>query len=333
SKYMTAEEIESILKMQHAATHGNDPYVDDYYHQARLAKKSSETRSKYRFCPSHPREQSSRSRNSVESQPHLHVDALGRVCFSSVRRPRPLLEVDPPPSACGDGSAEQKISEKPLEQEPMLAARVTIEDGLCLVLDVDDIDRLLQFTQPQDGGTQLRRKRHILWKLLLPGSELARIVCMAIFRHLRFLFGGLPSDPEAAETINYLARTVSLCVSGMDLNALSACLAAVVCSSEQPPLRPASFDAFFGLLTKYCVSKYESIVQSLIIQNPQNAEVVGSEAARARSMPVTGFNSHGGNSGQANPESVRGKTLRLLTIVVFPPPHLAPLKSPLGSKK
>ncbi|KAL0289329.1 UNVERIFIED_CONTAM: protein PAT1 [Sesamum angustifolium] len=106
--------------------------------------------------------------------------------------------------------------------------------------------------------------------------------------------------------------------------------AAVVCSSEQPPLRPvgspagdgasvilksvlerathllrdpqstsnfsipnpalwqASFDAFFGLLTKYCVSKYESIVQSLIIQNHKNAEVVGSEAARAvsREMPV-----------------------------------------------
>ncbi|KAI3465579.1 hypothetical protein Pfo_022242 [Paulownia fortunei] len=425
SKHMTAEEIESILKMQHAATHGNDPYVDDYYHQARLAKKSAETRSKYRFCPSHPREQSSRSRNSAESQPHLHVDALGRVCFSSIRRPRPLLEVDPPPSACGDGSAEQKLSEKPLEQEPMLAARVTIEDGLCLLLDVDDIDRILQFTQPQDGGGQVRRKRHILLEglaaslqlvdplgksgnsvglspkddivflrivsvskgrklisrflqLLLPGSELARIVCMAIFRHLRFLFGGLPSDPEAADSINDLAKTVSVCVSGMDLNALSACLAAVVCSSEQPPLRPlgspagdgasvilksvleratyllrdppstsnfsipnpalwqASFDAFFGLLTKYCVSKYDSIVQSLITQNPQNKEVVGSEAARAvsrempvellrasiphtdesqkklllnfaqRSMPVTGFNTHGGSSGQVNPESVRG---------------------------
>ncbi|GFQ00117.1 hypothetical protein PHJA_002155700 [Phtheirospermum japonicum] len=25
-----------------------------------------------------------------------------------------------------------------------------------------------------------------------------------------------------------------------------------------------------------------------------------------RSMPVTGFNNHGGNSGQINPESVRG---------------------------
>ncbi|GER48250.1 protein PAT1-1-like protein, partial [Striga asiatica] len=399
--------------------HANDPYVDDYYHQARLAKKSAETRSKFRFCPSHSREQSgSRSRNNSEPQPHLRVDAHGRVCFSSVRRPGPLLNTDPPPSACGD--SEQKPSGKSLEQEPMLAARVTIEDGFCLLLDVDDIDRILQSSQHQEGGgVQSRRKRHILLEglaaslqlvdplgkggnsvglspkddivflrivsvakgrklisrflqLLLPGSELARIVCMAIFRHLRFLFGGLPDDSEAADTLNALAKTVAVCVGGMDLNALSACLAAVVCSSEQPPLRPfgsvsgdgasvilksvleratqllndrqstvnsftvanpalwqASFDAFFGLLTKYCASKYDSIMQSLITQNPQNAEIVAVENARAasrempvellrasvphtdesqkkllinfarRSMSVTGLNGHGGNSGQA----------------------------------
>ncbi|XP_073124182.1 protein PAT1 homolog 1-like [Henckelia pumila] len=422
SKHMTAEEIESILKIQHAATHGNDPYVDDYYHQARLAKQSAESRSKYRFCPSHPREQSSRSRNSAESQPYFHVDALGKICFSSIRRPQPLLEIDPPPSACGDGNAEHKSSQKSLEQEPMLAARVTIEDGFRLLLDVDDIDRLLQFTQPQDGGSHLRRKRHVLLEglaaslqlvdplgkssnpiglspkddilflrlvsvskgrklisrflhLLLTGSELARIVCMAIFRHLRFLFGGLPSDPEAADTINGLAKAVALCVSSMDLNSLSACLAAVVCSSEQPPLRPikspagdgasiiltsvldratylltgsqaprhfsmpnhtlwqASFDAFFGLLTKYCMSKYDSMMQSLTTESPLNSEA---EATRAvsrempvellraslphtdecqkrlllnfarRSMTVTGFSTHDGGSGQKNPESVRG---------------------------
>ncbi|XP_073022140.1 protein PAT1 homolog 1-like [Primulina eburnea] len=425
SKHMAAEEIESILKLQLAATHGNDLYVDDYYHQASIAKKSSETRSKYRFCPSHPKEQSSRSRNNSESQPHLHVDVLGRVCFSSVRRPRPLLEVDPPPVACGDVSADQKLSEKPLEQETMLAARVTIEDGLCLLLDVDDIDRILQFSQPHDGGNQLRRKRHTLLEglaaslqlvdplgrggnsvglspkddtvflrlvslskgrklisrfllLLLPGSELARIVCMAVFRHLRFLFGKFPSDSEAVITVNKLAETVSTCVNGMDLNSISACLAAVVCSLEQPPLRPvgspagdgasvilkcvleratqllrdphstsnfsipnptlwqASFDAFFGLLTKYCVNKYDGIVQSLISQNPPHTLVIDSEAANAinkempvellraslphtdenqkklllnfaqRSMPVTGFSTHGGSSSQINPESVKG---------------------------
>ncbi|KAL2524790.1 Topoisomerase II-associated protein PAT1 [Abeliophyllum distichum] len=401
SKYMTAEEIENILKIQHAATHGNDPYVDDYYHQARLAKKSAETRSKFRFCPSHLRDQPSRSRHGAESQPHLHVDALGRISFSSIRRLRPLLEVDSPPSASGDGSAEHKISEKPLEQEPMLAARVTIEDGLCLLLDVDDIDRTLQFSQSQDGGSQLRRKRHILLEglaaslqlvdplgkngntvglapkddivflrlvslskgqklisrflqLLIPGSELARIVSMAIFRHLRFLFGGLPSDPGAIETINSLAKTVSVCISSMDLNSLSACLAAVVCSSEQPPLRPlgspagdgasvilksvlerathlltdlqtdsnfsmpnpplwqASFDAFFGLLTKVlqaaiAVSRempVELLRASLPHTNEHQKKLLLNFAQR--SMPVTGFNVHGGSSGQINPESVRG---------------------------
>ncbi|XP_059318390.1 protein PAT1 homolog 1-like [Lycium ferocissimum] len=423
SKYMTGDEIESILKMQHSAAHGNDPYVDDYYHQARLAKKAMESRSKHRFCPN--KEQSSRSRNSAESQPHLHVDAQGRVSFSSIRRPRPLLEVDPPGFVGIDGSIEQKISERPLEQEPMLAARITIEDGFYLLTEVDDIDRLLQFIQPQDGGAQLRRKRQILlegmaaslqlvdplgksgsssvgltpkddivflWllslpkgrklisrylQLLLPGGELVRIVCMAIFRHLRFLYGGLPPDLEAAETISDLAKIVSKSVSGMDLNSLSACLAAVVCSSEQPPLRPlgspagdgasiilksvleratvlltdpqaansfsmpnpalwqASFDAFFGLLTKYCLSKYDSIMQSILAQTqPDAAEMISSEVARAvsrempvellraslphtnehqrklllnfaeRSMPVTGFNAHGGSSGHINPESV-----------------------------
>lgn len=425
SKYMTAEEIESILKIQHTATHCNDPYVDDYYHQARLAKNAADSGSTYRFSPSLPRDASSRSRNSAESQPHLQVDALGRLSFSSIRRPRTLLEVDPPASACGDGTGEQKISAKPLEQEPMLAARIMIEDGLCLLLKVDDIDRLLRFSQPPDGGAQCRRRRQVLLEglaaslqlvdplgksgtavslapkddivflrlatlpkgrklisrfiqLLYPGSELARIVSMAVFRHLRFSFGGLPSDPEAAETITSLAKAVSQCVSGMDLNSLSACLAAVVCSSEQPPLRPlsspagdgasvvlksvlerathlltnpqaagsygipnpalwqASFDAFFVLLTKYCSSKYDSIVQSMFMQTLPNAELNGSEAARAisrempvellraslphtddhqkkallnfsqRSMPVTGFNGHGGNSGQINPESVKG---------------------------
>ncbi|TYH44209.1 hypothetical protein ES332_D11G178000v1 [Gossypium tomentosum] len=368
SKYMSAEEIESILKMQHAATHSNDPYVDDYYHQACLAKRSFGSRGKHNFCPSHLKDLHSRSRNSGEQHLHLHADALGKAPLSSIRRPRPLLEVDPPLGS-GDGGSEQK-TERPLEEEPMLAARITIEDGLSLLLDVDDIDRLIQFSQPQDGGIQLRRRRQILLEgmaaslqlvdplskgahavkcvakddivflrlvslakgrklvtrflqLLIPGSELVRVVCMAIFRHLRFLFGGLSSDLEAAETTTNLAKTVSTCVNGMDLRALSACLVAIVCSSEQPPLRPlgspagdgasvilksvleratqllsypsgncsmpnyafwrASFDEFFTLLTKYCVNKYETIKQSIQNQSP-TMEVIGSEAMR-QEMP------------------------------------------------
>ncbi|KAE8708066.1 lysine-specific histone demethylase 1-like protein 1 [Hibiscus syriacus] len=369
SKHMTSEEIESILKMQHSSTHSNDPYVDDYYHQACLARRSSGSRTKHNFCPFHLKESHSRSHKSGEQQLHLNADALGKLPLPTIRKPRPLLEVDPPLGST-DGVSEQK-TEKPLEQEPMLAARITIEDALGLLFDVDDIDRLIQFKQYQDGGTRLKRRRQILLeglaqslqlvdplskgghavscapkddivflrivslpkgrklitrylKLIIPGSELSRIVCMTIFRHLRFLFGGLSSDPEAAETTIDLAKTVSTCVNGMDIHALSACLVAVVCSSEQPPLRPlgslvgdgasvilksvlekasqvlsdpygnysmpsyafwrASFDEFFTLLTKYCVSKYESIMQSIHNQTPPTTEVVGSEAIR-REMP------------------------------------------------
>ncbi|RWV88080.1 hypothetical protein BHE74_00042150 [Ensete ventricosum] len=376
SKYMTTEELENILRIQHVATHSNDPYIDDYYHQACIAKKSAGSSLKHHFCPNVTKDLSSRSHSKDEPHAYLQVDALGRLSFSSIRRPRPLLEVETQ-SASVDNILDQKSAVKPLEQEPMLAARITIEDGLCLLLNVDDIDRLLQFSLPQDGGSQLRREREILLQelaaslqlvdplgpgksghsglapnddlvflrlvslpkgrkllsrylqLLTPSSELVRVVCMAIFRHLRVLFGVMPLDSGAAESTTNLAKNISSCIHGMDISALSACLAAVVCSLEQPPLRPlgssagdgasiiikavldratqlltdqknadnysipscnlwqASFNAFFGHLTKYCLSKYESIMQSLSMQSA-NAAVAGSEVTRAisREMPV-----------------------------------------------
>ncbi|KDP25122.1 hypothetical protein JCGZ_22657 [Jatropha curcas] len=408
SKYMTADEIESILRMQLAATHSNDPYVDDYYHQACLSKKSAGAKLKHHFCPTHLRDLPPRARANNEPHAFLQVDALGRAPFSSIRRPRPLLEVDPPNSSIS-GATDQKVSEKPLEQEPMLAARVTIEDGLCLLLDVDDIDRFLEFNfnQLQDGGVQLKRRRQVLLEglaasmqlvdplgknghsvglapkddlvflrlvslpkgrkllakylqFLSPGGELMRIVCMAIFRHLRFLFGGLPSDVGAAETTNNLAKVVSLCVRRMDLSSLSACLAAVVCSSEPPPLRPlgnsagngaslilmsvleratellielqdannynmtnralwkASFDEFFGLLIKYCINKYDSIMQSSL-SDPAEAikRELPMELLRASVPHVNDYQkkllydlsqrslaSQDGNGGHMNSESV-----------------------------
>ncbi|GAB2285049.1 hypothetical protein Dimus_019505 [Dionaea muscipula] len=427
SKYMTSEEIEGVLKMQHTS-HSNDPYVDDYYHQACLAKRTSgsNSRMKNQFCPMHLKDLPSRTRSgNTDPPPHQPVDSLARLAVSSIRKPCPLLNMDHPPSP-SSGSSDETERRKSLEQEPLFAARITIEDALSLLLDVEDIDRVLQFNPPQDGGAQLRRRRQILLEalatslqlvdplscsdravglaptddivflqiakipkgrkllaryllLLFPGGELARIVSMAIFRHLRYLFGGVSStDPGAAEASTNLAKACSACVGGMDLNALSACLAAVACSSEQPPLRPlgspagdgasvilksvleraadlltnphsagncsipnralwkASFDAFYSLLTKYCLSKYETILQSVLL--PPTADIISLEPARAaaisREMPVEvlraslphtdehqkkllvdfahrpcappGFNNHGENSGRVTSESVRG---------------------------
>ncbi|CAL0326426.1 unnamed protein product [Lupinus luteus] len=376
SKHMTSDEIESVLRVQHAVTHSNDPYVDDYYHQACLAKKPSSAKLKNPFCPTQIRDLPSRSRSNSETNAFLQVDALGRVLFSSIRRPHPLLEVDQKKSSFA-GSSEQNISEKPLEQEPLFAARVAIEDALCLLLDVDDIDRFLQVNQLPDGGTQLRLRRQVLLEglatslqlvdplrkngtkvgliakddlvflrlvsipkgrklltkylqLLLPGSELMRIVCMAIFCHLRFLFSGPPSDSAASEFTSNLIKVVCQSIKGLDLRALSACLAAVVCSAEQPPLCPlgnisgdgasiilvsvleratelltdphaacnyntgnrsfwqASFEEFFDFLTKYCMNKYNSIMQSLLQQSAIDVDDIGSDAAKAisKEMPV-----------------------------------------------
>ncbi|XP_057811295.1 protein PAT1 homolog, partial [Salvia miltiorrhiza] len=290
SKYMSADEIENILRVQLAATHSNDPYVDDYYYQACLARKSAGAKLRHHFCPANLVDGSSRTRASDEPHAFLQVDALGRVSFSSVRRPRPLLEVDTQLSSGAGG--ETKIGEKPLEQEPMLAARVTIEDGICLLLDIDDIDRFLQFNQLPDGGVQLKQRKQMLLEeiassfhlvdplgnngdavdlsskddlvflrlvslpkgrklllkylqLLFPG-ELARVVCMAIFRNLRFFFGNLSPDHSTSMTTANLAKTISSCIHGMELKALAACLASVVCSAEHPPLRPVGSPAGDG---------------------------------------------------------------------------------------
>ena len=339
---MSTEELENISRIQHAATHINDPYIDDYYHQACLARRSVDARLKHHFCPTLILDPSSRSRSKDEPHAYLKVDALGRLPFSSIRRPRPLLDVE-----SASTTEDNTLVSKSLDQEPMLAARITIEDGLSLLLDIDDIDRLLQFSQQQDGGLQLRNRRQTLLgqlaeslqlvdplganknrhmsanddlvflrivslpkgrkllsryiNLMVPGSDLARIACMAVFRHLRFVFGNLPSDDGSAQTVTKLANAVAACIRGMDLSGLSACLAAIVCSSEHPPLRPlgytavdgatviiksvldratellteqlpasnynralwqASFNAFFGLLTKYCIGKFDSLVHT-----------------------------------------------------------------------
>ncbi|KAG6556613.1 hypothetical protein Mapa_001554 [Marchantia paleacea] len=388
SKYMTVEEIENIVRIQWAATHSSDPYVDDYYHQAVQAKMASNAHHGRRhFAPSHLRDLPSHTRAAVEPHAYLQVDALGRVPFSSIRRPRPLLEMD---SAAGigglsgigqgDGLVEGVPQHRPLEQEPMLAARIAIEDGLCLLLDVDDIDRLLTISQPLDGGAQLRRRRQLLLEglaaslqladvngmeaggrngngrfmglsakddlvflrlvslpkgrklltrylqLLCPGSELVRVVAMALFRHLRFLFGGVQSDPSTSATSVGLANAAAMSVLNMDLPSLSACLAAVVLAPEQPPLRPmgspagdgatvvlravleratslltdrtaaypmqnravwqASFDAFFALLAKYCTNKYDSIFHSLMMASPGNSAAINQAAAVAMSKEM-----------------------------------------------
>lgn len=364
SKYMTFEEIEGIAKIQRAATQSNDPYIGDYYHQAVQAKNGAGTiNGKHHFAPHQLRDWSSHRRSSVLQPTFVPVDGLGKVPFSSVRSPRPLLEVQEFSVQSGGGNT-LKLSERPLEQEPMLAARIAIEDGSCRLLDVDDIDRYLAASHLPDGGAQLRRQRHTLLEdiaaslqllehinsrgdniassteknehpmeaeakdlvflhivslskgrklmcrfleLLPEGSQLVQRVCITIFRHLHFLFGVHQKDPDAAAATSNLAKKVASCAAQMDLKAISACVAAVVSSSEQPSFKPvgsaagdgaslilkssldratylltdstfaclledrkfwqATFDIFFLVLYTYCTNTFDRILHTITMSS------------------------------------------------------------------
>ncbi|KAJ4758977.1 Topoisomerase II-associated protein PAT1 [Rhynchospora pubera] len=266
SKYMSVEELESVARMFDSKAHG-DQYIKDYYHQACLSKTGMQTQ----FCPSSVRDIAATTHTSLRvKEMHAILSCGSNVGGTRMKRPQYT---------------------RPLEKEPMFAARILVEDGFTLLLDVDDIDRFIQHTVQRNSISELRKHRQILleWlatslqlvdplgsfvvcnplnddlvfllivslpkgrelvtrylRLIPPGTELSRVVCMAVFRHLRALFGVMASDKAVADTASKLAKTVSRCVQSFEISALSACLAAVVCSSEQPPLRPIGSSAGDG---------------------------------------------------------------------------------------
>ena len=59
---------------------------------------------------------------------------------------------------------------KPLDQEPQLAARIVIEDCMCLLLDVDDIDRVWAASGGQRDDEHLLRQRRWLSTTTPPPS-------------------------------------------------------------------------------------------------------------------------------------------------------------------
>jgi len=69
---------------------------------------------------------------------------------------------------CGDAAGGEEDGEpskplRPLEQEPLLAARIMIEDCMCLLLDVDDIDRMFIMAGGyREDEMQLQQRRSLL---------------------------------------------------------------------------------------------------------------------------------------------------------------------------
>ena len=134
----------------------DNPYRDDYCYLATKFKASSSDNkakmAKMNFAPTDVREllptEKGSNRDPVE---FLKIEGLGVYARSNLKGPKPLLDVGMGESAAKDNTdlAEDHDHDdddgerKALSEEPMLAARCLIEDGECLLLDIDDVDRII----------------------------------------------------------------------------------------------------------------------------------------------------------------------------------------------
>ncbi|EEH58067.1 uncharacterized protein MICPUCDRAFT_67350 [Micromonas pusilla CCMP1545] len=166
AKLMTSDEIEQILRIQWAATHPLDraAYDHDYYYQCWLHS-NNRAKLKEPFAPSELRELAPQAKEARAPTAFVTLDGLGRVPFSNLRAPKPLLDVSGKGEV--DGGAGREADEnqaggRRLEQEPLLAARIMIEDGMCLLLDVDDIDRQVEEGVAAEAPAAMARRRDFL---------------------------------------------------------------------------------------------------------------------------------------------------------------------------
>ncbi|KAA6418002.1 MAG: hypothetical protein FRX49_12002 [Trebouxia sp. A1-2] len=167
SHYMDPEEIDSILRIQWKSLHGGSPYVEDYYYLAYLDKHKQ--RHSRLFAPNELRELAPTERTGSDSVSYVKLEGLGKIPFSNIRRPKPLMDVEPAPAPTkpeqggGEEDGEPSKPLRPLEQEPLLAARIMIEDCMCLLLDVDDIDRMFIMAGGyREDEMQLQQRRSLL---------------------------------------------------------------------------------------------------------------------------------------------------------------------------
>ena len=323
---MAPHEVEQIARIQYAATHQRGAYQEDYYALALAAKSGGQKPGL--FAPAVLREQG--GANGVRgggNVAHVALDGLGKIVYSSISKPKPMLEI-PPREGEGigadaeepaeDDAAEGEAAEaRPLEQEPMLAARQLVEDGHSLLLDVDDIDRVLATPPlPADGGAMLKGRRAAMLDQLIaslrlppPGAPLAehlppastaadRVLARvgAVAKGRALLAGALtrlaPEAPAAVSLAVAACRNLGALLGARRARCPAASRLAMACArcvaKMEPPMLVACLAATQpkGLWAKHVAGDEmgdapsppgEALVMALLACAPQ---VCGSEATR-----------------------------------------------------
>ncbi|KAK2080813.1 hypothetical protein QBZ16_000667 [Prototheca wickerhamii] len=161
SQYMTDDEVDAILYSQWRGLQQGPPYTEDYYFQG-FVYKYYHRRNQRLFAPDTVRELAPTEKLSGDQVSYVDLEGLGRVPFSNIRRPRPLMDVPADDSEAAVGGKPDR--RRRLDQEPLLAARIMIEDCNCLVLDVQDIHRIFiaAANAPLPDEMALRSRRRLL---------------------------------------------------------------------------------------------------------------------------------------------------------------------------
>lgn len=281
SAIMSKHEIDTLLRIQWAATHAGRPYFEDYYYLAYL-KKAGELKGK--FSPIEVFDEDGNSSVKKKDTGHLALEGLGKIPLSNTRRPKPLMDL----GQGGTENGEKGENQKSLDQEPMLAARVMIEDGLNLLLDVNDVDRILEEREvDEESAEELKKRRMALLESIgnsfhLPegnspvlqdadgdsvflylihlrkGQKLATSflnlcegpqtytnqILWSVFRNMNLLF---ESPHKPASAMAKLSMAVAKTVSQLDLQGVCSSLVAFLggdCKTQGLPIKPrAEFDS------------------------------------------------------------------------------------------
>ena len=147
---MTRGEIDKVLRIQSltACPPGGDPFVEDFYfREARLRHGGPGTPPN---APQKLREGVGKADSKRGATKHVDLAGLGRLALSNVRGPRALMDLRAPAEAAGEGGEE----EGSLEGSAALQVRILLESCEGMLLDVDDVDRMLaaRFGAPPPNG-------------------------------------------------------------------------------------------------------------------------------------------------------------------------------------
>ncbi len=170
---MAGDEIDHILRIQwRSLNQGGPPYNEDYYHMGFLYKHYGKC-NKALFRPETVRNLDPTQRAEQGAATYVKLSGLGKLALSNIRRPRPLMDIRASEVRRRDADVAEDGggSTRPLEQEPLLAARIMIEDCMCLLLDVDDIDRMLTAGEAHElraiGGALVTRRGELLVRVFV----------------------------------------------------------------------------------------------------------------------------------------------------------------------